>query len=517
LHIYVGFKINCKNGGDMKKLGYTLFLCAVTVVFCFSAQAQPIPGTYVFKNEGDGEAGYWKEFLLGGGEGQAGDQITARLEEIYEFGTEVVNNDNLRRVRLQQVAKLRDPDPSEKDQEEDLPFVVYRTLYNGGQLKLYNNETVGWYNANDSSPFFTATLGITRVLTRKFVEPDPDQADVYIPTEKSAFVLTSVADFGEYPGYKAFIVAWYRGTPVLEDGPEDGLEDAFYYSDLDAVKITICGPLAPEAKIPFIVKPGSCRNPLNIKSQGVLPAVIPGTDDVDFDQIDFIELFVGSNSEPVSPLRWSIEDEVTWNQDKVNKMSVEDYNDDMDDPDKCGNENPDGKKDLILKFDTQAIVARLGDDVADGQQVILRVVVTFKDGSRAEGQDKVELLVKGSKFNREQVKQFIKRFYELCLNRQPEDAGWDGWADALENGSMSGSQVAAGFIFSNEFKKRQVSYEQYLIVLYKAFFDRDPDEGGYNQWLEQLRSGKSQDDIFHGFIYSQEFFSLCDKYGIDPN
>ena len=38
--------------------------------------------------------------------------------------------------------------------------------------------------------------------------------------------------------------------------------------------------------------------------------------------------------------------------------------------------------------------------------------------------------------------------------RQPDDAGWDGWADALENGSRSGSQVAAGFVFSKEFKKK---------------------------------------------------------------
>jgi hypothetical protein len=221
--------------------------------------------------------------------------------------------------------------------------------------------------------------------------------------------------------------------------------------------------------------------------------------------------------DPVKPLRWSIEDEVTWNQDEINKMSLNDYDDDMDNPDKCGNENPDDKEDLLLKFSTPTIVSRLPDDVVDGQKVILRVVVTFKDGTTAEGEDTVELLVKGNKFNRGQVKQFIKRFYELCLNRQPDDAGWNGWADALENGSRSGSQVAAGFIFSKEFKKLKLSHEQYLMIMYKAFFDRDPDNGGFYQWLQEMNSGKSRDDIFHGFVYSKEFSELCDKFGINPN
>ena len=152
----------------------------------------------------------------------------------------------------------------------------------------------------------------------------------------------------------------------------------------------------------------------------------------------------------------------------------------------------------------------------DGDKVILRIRADL-DGTPVEGQDKVELLIKGKRFNRGQVKQFIKRFYELCLSRQPDNDGWDGWADALENGSRSGSQVAAGFIFSKEFKKLNLSHEQYLMIMYKAFFDRAPDDGGFNLWLKEMKSGKSRDDIFHGFVYSKEFFELCDQYGINPN
>ena len=52
------------------------------------------------------------------------------------------------------------------------------------------------------------------------------------------------------------------------------------------------------------IKPTSCPNPLNVKSGGVLPVAILGTEDFDVAEIDASTVQLAG----VSPLRWSIED-----------------------------------------------------------------------------------------------------------------------------------------------------------------------------------------------------------------
>jgi hypothetical protein len=69
---------------------------------------------------------------------------------------------------------------------------------------------------------------------------------------------------------------------------------------------------------------------------------------------------------------------------------------------------------------------------------------------------------------------------------------------------------------SAEFINRNTSNEDFITILYRAFFDREPDTGGYYDWLNQLNSGKSRQNVLNGFIYSTEFENLCNSYGISP-
>ena len=117
----------------------------------------------------------------------------------------------------------------------------------------------------------------------------------------------------------------------------------------------------------------------------------------------------------------------------------------------------------------------------------------------------------------ELVEDFVTRFYQQCLNREPDQAGLDGWVNALTNGSLTGADVANGFIFSPEFVARNTTNAEFLIILYEAFFDRLPDVGGYNGWLDAMNQGLSREDVLTGFLYSLEFYNLCDLYGITAN
>ncbi|MCR4648794.1 MAG: DUF4214 domain-containing protein [Lachnospiraceae bacterium] len=116
---------------------------------------------------------------------------------------------------------------------------------------------------------------------------------------------------------------------------------------------------------------------------------------------------------------------------------------------------------------------------------------------------------------KENVTKFVERFYTIILDRPAEAAGLKDWTNKLLNKEATGAQVAAGFINSDEFRKKKMSDDEYLKKLYKAFFNREPDADGYNHWMNKLKSGASRDEVLRGFIGSPEFNDLCKKYGID--
>ncbi|MBP5179783.1 MAG: DUF4214 domain-containing protein [Clostridiales bacterium] len=116
-------------------------------------------------------------------------------------------------------------------------------------------------------------------------------------------------------------------------------------------------------------------------------------------------------------------------------------------------------------------------------------------------------------FDRASVTNFVERLYTVALSRSSDSTGQGYWVDRIAGG-MSGSSVAHGFFFSNEFLGSNLSNEEYLSRLYHTFFDRDPDPAGYQYWMAKLNSGESRESIFNGFAGSNEWNELCRSYGI---
>lgn len=112
------------------------------------------------------------------------------------------------------------------------------------------------------------------------------------------------------------------------------------------------------------------------------------------------------------------------------------------------------------------------------------------------------------------VGEFVSRFYSLCLGRTADPTGLSHWCSQLESWEMSGSEVAYGFVFSPEFLGSGKTNEQYIDILYQAFFNRAPDPGGKADWLAKLNSGLSRYYVLHGFTNSIEFRNLASSYGI---
>ncbi|MBO4635620.1 MAG: extracellular solute-binding protein [Clostridiales bacterium] len=116
-----------------------------------------------------------------------------------------------------------------------------------------------------------------------------------------------------------------------------------------------------------------------------------------------------------------------------------------------------------------------------------------------------------------QVKEFIRRLYSLALQREADDNGLDSWTSVLVENRGTGISVAYGFIYSGEFQSRNISNEEYVDLMYQMFFGRQADAAGKQGWVNVLDSmGREEGrlDVFNGFANSNEFFELCNSYGI---
>ena len=112
------------------------------------------------------------------------------------------------------------------------------------------------------------------------------------------------------------------------------------------------------------------------------------------------------------------------------------------------------------------------------------------------------------------VTKFVVRCYRLCLGRDADESGLNGWCNAILTGQNTAKEAAAGFVFSDEFKNKNLSDTEYVKTLYRVFMDREADTAGLNAWVNVLRKGQSREHVFNGFADSQEFKQICASYGI---
>lgn len=138
------------------------------------------------------------------------------------------------------------------------------------------------------------------------------------------------------------------------------------------------------------IKPTSCPNPVNTKSNGVVPVAILGSDEIDVTQIDLDSIRLAG----LAPIRSDLEDVATPYEPLTGKETTLD----------CTEEGPDGYLDLTLKFAPQdlleAVTLYFGAELIDGEAYVLPVTgnILTEDGSiPLVGEDVVKILKKGKK------------------------------------------------------------------------------------------------------------------------
>ncbi len=109
------------------------------------------------------------------------------------------------------------------------------------------------------------------------------------------------------------------------------------------------------------IKPGSCPNPLNLKSRGVLPVAVLGTQEFDVTTIDPQTILLGREGieQGIAPIRYSYQDVATPFEGELCG---------------CHDRNGDGYLDLTLKFETQELIEQLELNEVAGETVPLTLI-----------------------------------------------------------------------------------------------------------------------------------------------
>ncbi len=113
--------------------------------------------------------------------------------------------------------------------------------------------------------------------------------------------------------------------------------------------------------------------------------------------------------------------------------------------------------------------------------------------------------------NEAKAKEFISRCYQSILGREASAAELDNWIGQMTNGTKTPDQIARGFLFSNEFKGKNVGNEDLVKILYKVYMNRDADPEGLKTWTEKLEGGTELKALLDAFAKTSEFKKILSE------
>lgn len=102
----------------------------------------------------------------------------------------------------------------------------------------------------------------------------------------------------------------------------------------------------------------------------------------------------------------------------------------------------------------------------------------------------------------------VFRLYQATLGREPDLAGFKGWAELLAGGTPLLTAVA-GFVNSPEFQNIYGTLDNtaFVTTLYQNVLGRAPDAAGLQGWTDLLAGGMSRPEVVRGFSQSGEFIN----------
>jgi hypothetical protein len=101
------------------------------------------------------------------------------------------------------------------------------------------------------------------------------------------------------------------------------------------------------------------------------------------------------------------------------------------------------------------------------------------------------------------------RLYQAAFDRTPDVEGLGFWIKQADGGSLDFNQIASYFMDSPEFSSKYgspstVSDQSFLTLLYNNVLDRIPDQAGFDFWANQQSKGLEREEMITYFSESVE-------------
>lgn len=112
------------------------------------------------------------------------------------------------------------------------------------------------------------------------------------------------------------------------------------------------------------------------------------------------------------------------------------------------------------------------------------------------------------------VYDFVRRNYELVLERNCADNEIRYWVDKIAGGEMTPETVAMQFFFSDEYIGKNKSDTEYICTLYRTFLNREPAENELHYYRQVIEEGASRETLLLSFSRSEEFQNIMRGFGL---
>jgi hypothetical protein len=99
---------------------------------------------------------------------------------------------------------------------------------------------------------------------------------------------------------------------------------------------------------------------------------------------------------------------------------------------------------------------------------------------------------------------FVQLVYQNVLGRAPDEAGRIYWIGQLSTHARTRGQVMLAFSEGPEFRA-MIANEVFVTMTYLGMLRREPDQAGFDFWVDSMDRGGSGEALIDGFLRSQEY------------
>lgn len=115
----------------------------------------------------------------------------------------------------------------------------------------------------------------------------------------------------------------------------------------------------------------------------------------------------------------------------------------------------------------------------------------------------------------EQIKSLVNDLYIAFYKREADESGLNYWSNEIYTSNKSVATVLLNFINSEEYRSLSTSNKQYIIDIYRGLYNRFPDEGGLDYWINELELGENRINLLANIFASNEFQNKLNRIGIE--